>query len=75
MPWYREKETDKIGKDKEMERKKVKHNARRERVTKIITKLTKRQINRTITKTTHTKTQVKNIDPQTTTDTLAHETQ
>ena len=30
-----------------MERKKVKHNARRERVTKIITKLTKRQINRT----------------------------
>ena len=47
MPWYREKETDKIGKDKEMERKKVKQNARRERVTKIITKLTKRQINRT----------------------------
>ena len=47
MPWYREKETDKIGKEKEMERKKVKHNARRERVTKIITKLTKRQINRT----------------------------
>ena len=25
VPWYREKETDKIGKDKEMERKKVKH--------------------------------------------------